>query len=136
MAYQNNLGCLTFPANADLSSHQFKVVELLTTGKVDLADLGKGFGVLQNIPAADGEAATVAVEGQSKVIAGGTLTVADHVRVLSGGWCVKANSGDLSGVMIMGQVLVGAASGAIGTIHLRPQAAPNVISGSLVQALP
>lgn len=135
MAWHNNLECQSFPANADLSSYKFRVVELLSTNKVDLADLGKGYGVLQNIPKAD-EMATVAVKGQSKAIAGGTLSVADWVRATSGGWVVKANSGDLNGVMILGQVLASAASGAICTIDIDKQVLANVVSGSIAQALP
>jgi len=135
MAWNNELDCMSFEANADLSSYKFRVVELLTTGKVDLADLGKGYGVLQNIPKS-GEMATVAVRGQTKVIAGGTISVADHVRATSGGWVVKANSGDLPGIMILGQVLVAAASGAIGTVDLNKQILANVVSGSIAQALP
>ena len=135
MAWSNELRSMSFPANASLTAYKFRVVELLSTGKVDLADLGKGYGVLQNIPAAD-EMATVAVEGQSKAIAGGTVTIADWVRVLSGGWVVKANSGDLPGVMIMGQVLASAASGALCTLDLRPTFLANVVSGSIAAALP
>jgi len=135
MAYANNLICRTFEANADLSSYKYRVVELLSSGKVDLADLGKGYGVLQNIPKS-GEMATVAVEGESKAIAGGTVAPADWLRCLSGGWVVKANSGDLAGVAILGQCLLTAASGAITTIDLRPTFLANVVSGSLVQAMP
>jgi hypothetical protein len=135
MAYANNLSNRAFEANADLSSFKYRVVELLSTGKVDLADLGKGYGVLQNVPKS-GEMATVAVEGESKAIAGGTLAIADWVRATSGGWVVKANSGDLPGVMIMGQCLVTAASGAITTIDVRPHVLANVVSGSIAQALP
>lgn len=135
MAWNNDLRCMSFPANADLSTFKFRVVELLSTGKVALAALGKGYGVLQNIPKAD-EMSSVAVEGQTKAIAGGTLTIADWVRATSGGWLVKANSGDLPGVMIMGQVLASAASGAICTIDLNKQVLANVVSGSIAQALP
>lgn len=135
MAWSNNLESQAFEANADLSSYKFRVVELLTTGKVDLADLGKGYGVLQNVPKS-AEMATVAVKGQTKAVAGGTVTIADHLRATSGGWLVKANSGDLPGVMIMGQALSSAASGALFTLDLRPMVLANVVSGSIAQALP
>ena len=135
MAYNNLVRCLGFPANADLSSYKFRVVELLSTGKVDLADLGKGYGVLQNIPKSD-EMATVAVTGESKAVAGGTISIADHVRATSGGWLVKANSGDAPGIMILGQAMTAAASGALFTVDLRPAVLANVVSGSIAAALP
>lgn len=135
MAFHNNLEHMSFEANADLSLYRFRVVELLTSGKVDLADLGKGYGILQNKPIS-AEMASVAVAGQSKAYAGGTITIADHTRATSGGWLVKANSGDLPGVMIMGQALTSAASGALFTVDLRPAVLANVVSGSIAQALP
>jgi len=135
MAYQRDLECYTFPSSLDLSSSKFKVVELVSTGHVQLAALGKGYGVLQNQPKV-GEAASVAVEGESRCIAGGSITFGDHLRVLSGGWLVKINSGDLSGVMDMGVCMVTAASGAISTIDINRNFLANVISGSVVQAIP
>jgi hypothetical protein len=135
MAYHNNLECLAYEANAALTTHKYRVVELLSTGKVDLADLGKGYGILQNIPGS-GEMATVAVRGQSMAVAGGTISIADHCRATSGGWLVKANSGDAPGVMILGQAQTAAASGALFTIDLRPAVLANVVSGSIAAALP
>jgi len=139
MSYQRDLECYTFVASVDLSSSKFKVVELVagspSPGLVRLAPLGTGYGILQNQPKA-GEFASVAVEGESKAIAGGTLSLGDHCRVLSGGWVVKINSGDLAGVIDMGICMVAAASGAITTVDLRPQLLANVVSGSLVQATP
>lgn len=135
MAYHNNLECLSFEANANLASYKYRVVELLSTGKVDLADLGKGYGILQNIPGS-GEMATVAVRGQSMAVAGGTVSIADHLRATSGGWLVKANSGDAPGIMIMGQAQTAAASGALFTVDLRPTVLANVVSGSIAAALP
>lgn len=135
MAYQKDLTCRTIQSSVDLSAHKFKVVELTSTNLVRLAALGTGFGVLQNAPKAQ-EAATVAVMGESKVIAGGTLAINDHVRVLSGGWAVKINSGDLAGIIDLGIVMASAASGGIATVDLNPVFVANVISGSLVQATP
>jgi hypothetical protein len=135
MAYHNNLFCQSFEANADLSNFKYRVVELLSTGKVALAALGKGYGVLQNIPKST-EMATVAIEGQTLAIAGGTISIADHTRATSGGWLVKANSGDLNGIMLMGQAMTAAASGGLFTVDLRPQVMANVVSGSIAQALP
>ena len=135
MAYVRGLECLNFPANADLSSYKFRVVELMSSGNVQLATLGKGIGVLQNIPKS-GEQATVAIDGESKAVAGGAISIADHVRVLSGGWCVKINSGDLSGVIDLGMAMTAASSGGLFTVNLEPQLLANVVSGSIVQATP
>ncbi len=74
MAFSNRLENITLEANADLSAHQFKIVELLSTGLADIADLRAGFGVLQNVPEAN-EAATVAVAGDTKVIAGSNIAL-------------------------------------------------------------
>jgi len=136
MAYNNQQRSLAMEAAADLSSHQFKIVELTTTANnVQLAQLNAGFGVLQNIPQS-GEAATVAVDGESKVIAGAALTVGQYVTAKSGGWAIPVNSGDAPPLKIMGQVMLGASSGGIGTITIRHMMVPNVISGDIVAALP
>lgn len=139
MAYQKDLNCMTFISSVDLSTHKFKVVELVAgspaPGLVRLAPLGTGTGILQNAPKA-GEHASVAVSGESKAHAGGTVGLGDYVRVLSGGWCVKINSGDLSGITNLGQAMTAAASGALFTVDLRPHLIANVVSGSIVQATP
>lgn len=135
MGYQRDLTIRTVQSSVDLSSHKFKVVELTSTNLVRLAALGTGYGVLQNAPKA-GEFASVAVMGESKAIAGGTVSINDRVRVLSGGWVVKANSGDLSGIIDMGICMVAAASGFPTTIDLNPTWVANVVSGSIAQATP
>lgn len=134
MAYANNLSCVPLEANADLSSHQYKIVEMLSTGKAALAATSRAFGVLQNIPKS-GEAATVAIDGESKVIAGGTLGIGDYVTALSGGWAIKINSGDAPPVHVVGQVMASAASGFIATVLIRRNVISNVVSGSIAAAL-
>lgn len=132
MSYNNRQQSLTLEANADLSAHQYKIVELLSTGLADLADLRAGFGVLQNIPEAN-EAATVCIDGETKMIAGGTIAIGDSIHcVTSGGWGGAVTSGTLTPVNILGVALEGVASGGIFTMHFRAQTMPTVVSGSIL----
>jgi hypothetical protein len=134
MAYANRLECVTLASSQDLSTHQYKIVEMNSSGKAALAALSRGFGVIQNHPLA-GEAATVAIDGESKVIAGAALTIGDYVSAKSGGWAVKVNSGDATPIHVIGQVMMGAASGFIGTVLLRRNVIGDVVSGSIVDAV-
>ena len=132
MSFNNRQQSLTLEANADLSAHQYKIVELLSTGLADLADLRAGFGVLQNIPEAN-EAATVCIDGETKMIAGGTIAIGDSIHcVASGGWGGAVTSGTLTPVNFLGVALEGVASGGIFTMHFRAQTLPSVVSGSIL----
>lgn len=61
----SEVGTLTMPASGDLSSYQFQPVVLTTAGSVALSAATTDFvlGVMQNKPAAAGEAAEIAVPG-------------------------------------------------------------------------
>lgn len=78
MAIENKVIDLSYPANEDLSSDQYRIVVLdATTGKVRRPDAitDVPFGVLQNAPST-GEAAVVrpiGCGGVSKVVLGATL---------------------------------------------------------------
>ena len=136
MAYSNLRNALSFVAAADLSSHQFKIVELASTEKqCRLAEGGEGFGVLQNHPES-GEHATVMTDGETKVIAGAALAYGNYVTAKSGGWAIPVNSGDVPPLLIMGRVMTAAASGGIATVHISRMLAHNVVSGSIAAALP
>jgi len=135
MSWSGSQRALAFVTNADLSGHQFKIVELLSTGLVDIADLRAGFGVLQNIPES-GEAATVCVDGETKLRAGGTIAIGNAIHcIASGGWGGNVASGTLTPVNILGVALEAVASGGIFTMHMRPQAMPTVTSGSIVTTI-
>jgi hypothetical protein len=71
-------------------------------------------GVLQNKPQKVGEAATVAFSGASLVVAGGTLNPGDKVQAKADGTAILATTG-----VVLGRVIIGAASGALSTILLR-----------------
>lgn len=77
MATENRILDVTYEANEDLSSDQYRFVVLdPTTKKVRRPDSANeiSLGVLQNAPA-QGEAAVVRVEGISKIRAAGALAV-------------------------------------------------------------
>lgn len=84
MSTEVNVECITVPANADLSTKQFYFVQVNSSGKAAVmaatslamhvtADGNRPDGVLYNDPDAADKAATVAVCGVVKVIAGGTV---------------------------------------------------------------
>jgi hypothetical protein len=79
------MGSITREAARDLSAYQYHAVKINTDGRIDYANTGGGdvaIGVLQNAPAALGEAAEVAVLGTSLLyVTGGTtdVTVGCHV---------------------------------------------------------
>jgi hypothetical protein len=78
MAYDFSANAIrtTFVAGADLSTHQFKFVEVDNgTGRVTLVNAAtdRPIGVLQNSPKS-GEAADVLIAGGTKVVAGGTAS--------------------------------------------------------------
>jgi len=118
MAYENILFDWTFPANADLSSSQFRAVTLGSNGNVAVvaAAGADAVGILQDKPAAAGRAAQVRVLGISKAIAGaGGVSVGDRVKTdASGGVITTSTAGDV----VIGRVLVAAAAGETATILL------------------
>lgn len=77
MAYEiNNYSLkITLVAGADLSTHQYKFVEIAADGTCTVCDgaTDKPIGVLQNAPKS-GEEAEVVVAGGTKVVASASLT--------------------------------------------------------------
>ena len=62
----------SFPAGADLTGDQYKIVKLNASGQVVLSGAGElAIGVLQNKPG-DGEAAQIRIFGLSRVISKGS----------------------------------------------------------------
>lgn len=98
MAYEENLTPFSVPANADLSSYQYRFVDINSSGKAALAAAGVGVdGILQNKPAAANRAASVAgTPGQiSKMVAGAAITAGADISPDSVGRGVTATSGDV-----------------------------------------
>ena len=119
MAYSNQLRNIALKANADFSSRQYHIVEL--TGnpqECQLAAAGTGIGVLQNHPQS-GEHATVAVEGESRCRAGGTIAQGAWVTAANTGFATAVASGATS-TRAIGKAMSGAASGSIFPLHIQP----------------
>lgn len=73
MAGEANLVCITRIAGADLRTKQYYAVKQNSDGEVVVAAAGeKALGILQNAPN-ENQAATVAVAGISKWVAGGVV---------------------------------------------------------------
>lgn len=96
MATMERVKSITKEAGGDLSSHQFKFVELQSDNQLDLAGNGAdATGVLLNDPDAAGKAATVAVDGVVKVICGtGGLDEGQKVASDAAGLAVVAVATD------------------------------------------
>jgi hypothetical protein len=105
----------SFKAENDLSSNQFKCVELSAEDQVDTCDGTTDFvlGVLQNKPLA-GEAAEVMIYGVTKAVSDGTtpISVGDPLGVDTSGRVVKITAA--AGAKSLGRALQ--ASSAAGTI--------------------
>jgi hypothetical protein len=128
MAYSNGLHSLSAVAAGDLSTRQFHIVELTANvNEVALAAAGQGDGVLQNHPNS-GEAATVAVDGETRVRAGGAITIGQRITSAATGYASAATSG-AAGHRIVGVAKTAAASGSVFTMELMRFA---VASGSPV----
>lgn len=98
MAYEEALINQTLLASADLSASQYRFVEYNTTTR-QIAIAGDGEvarGVLQNAPAAEGRAATVAYSGVSQVEAGeDDITSGDAIASDASGRAKLATTGDI-----------------------------------------
>ena len=96
MAYEEKVESVTLEAGSDLSAGQFHFVLLASDGQVDLVASagGDADGVLYNDPAAAGRAATVAISGIVKVVAGAAVAVGDKVQSDASGRAITAASGD------------------------------------------
>lgn len=108
----------TFPAAADLSAAQHRGVGLNSSGQAVLASVaGQAcIGVLQNKPGS-GQAATVAMGGITKVIAGtGGITAGSYVKIDANGAFVNQTAA--SSTNTIGICVVGAAAAGIGSVRL------------------
>lgn len=128
MAYTNNERNVSFVASGDLSGLQYRFVDILADNRVGHALANKGFGVLLNQPRS-GEHATVQIEGQAKVRAGGAISVGAVIVSAASGWAaaaggVQVGSGSTLAAtnVILGRALTAAASGSLFTIQLDRQA--------------
>jgi hypothetical protein len=84
MAYEIPGYGFTLVTGADLSTHQYKFVDVNSSGLAVLASAGAdAHGVVQNKPAS-GRAATVVNRGISKVVAGAAVAAGAQVTATTG----------------------------------------------------
>ena len=120
MSYKNMLDCITLEAGQDLSAKQFFFVSVASDGQVDpTGDGAAAVGVLQNDPAAAGRAATIGINGVTKVSAGGSITAGAAVASDAAGEAVVAATGDV----ILGTALESGSDGEIIAILFQPRGA-------------
>lgn len=111
MASFGKVEAFTAKASADLSGKLYHIVRFAGEGLVNQAshsaaapDVGIA-GVLQNKPEAN-QAATVGYFGESKVVAGGSLTAGKWITTNGSGRATAAASGDV----VIGRALTTAAN--------------------------
>lgn len=107
MSYEAEQLRLNILAGADLSSSQYKVIDVAGTVTASVALGSKtAIGVLQNKPRS-GEQAEVAYLGRMKGYAGLALSAGDKIQVTSGGFLTEVQSGNVA----IGKALSAANSG-------------------------
>tara|TARA_Y100001938_G_scaffold150907_1_gene244308 strand:+ start:4879 stop:5265 length:387 start_codon:yes stop_codon:yes gene_type:complete len=123
MATQESLTCITLEAGADLSGDQYKMVKLSAAKTIVLCSNATDapVGVLQNKPGS-GEAATVAVSGACKLLAGGTVNAGDFVGTDASGTADAKTPGSDTTEYVIGRALTGAASGEVLTALINTEA--------------
>lgn len=120
MSYKNFQETMTFRAASDLAADQFKIVELTSDAhRVDLSAVGDlPVGVVQNHPNS-GEAATVALSGVTKVVAGGAVLAGKKVSAAATGFATQTISGGIE-IAYFGKALTTAASGSLFSMLIAP----------------
>ena len=116
MATENALKSIPYAASSDLSALQYTFVKMSGDYAVTGTPTVNGpdaVGILQNNPIATA-AAAVAVNGQSKVKLGATLTAGAKVTCSAAGLAIAATTG----ATILGTLIEGGASGNIGAMVL------------------
>lgn len=117
MAHETALQSFSATAGADLSELQYTFVGLNSSGQV-VAPSAAGVlavGILQNAPIA-GEAANVAINGESKCVFGATVAEGASVATSATGRAVAATG---AGTYILGIVSKGATNGTRGSVVLK-----------------
>lgn len=110
MSYEANVRNLPYVAAADLSAAQYKGVKLDTNGKIVLTDATSlTLGILQTKPLA-GQVGTVAVDGVSKILLGGTVAAGARVMCNASGLGIAATT---AGNAVIGIAQEGGVSGDI-----------------------
>lgn len=101
MATYSRLNVLSMQAGGDLRTKQYHILRQSAAGVTNLASrttanqtaVVDAIGVLQNKPNS-GQAASVAITGESKVVAGAAITQGVNVTTNASGRAIVAASGD------------------------------------------
>lgn len=95
MAFEQPGVVVTLEAGADLSTKQYHFIKVTgaQTCNAITATTDKPVGVLQNKPAAVGRAATVNVDGITKMIAGGAVPAGSPISFNAAGQAIVATTG-------------------------------------------
>lgn len=119
MALEKSLVEISLPANADLSTYQFRAVKVVTGGKAALADGSTVplIGVLGNKPSAAGQGAAVGVGGICQMEAGTTVAVGDLITSNAVGQGIPTTT---QGNTIVGRAITAAGSAAYFDLLLSP----------------
>jgi hypothetical protein len=116
MAHETALQSISLTAGADLSALQYTFVGVNSSGQCVAASANAlAVGVLQNNPLS-GEAATVAINGETKIKLGATLAPAAIVEVGAAGVAAAATG---TGSYVMGILTLGGANNEIGSMVIR-----------------
>jgi hypothetical protein len=123
MARHESVLSLSVPAAADLSTHQFKFMEVDGNGRVNVANASTdlSMGVLQGKPSAIDQPAEVAILGRVKVIAGATVAAGARVMSNASGLAITAAT---TGNIVKGLCLKGGAVNELLEIDLFPGGYP------------
>jgi len=94
MAYEESLVCVTLESSGDLSDYQYRLVKVATDGQVELCSAAaQAVGVLQNKPGDEGQAASVAVAGITKLVAASGVSAGDVLESAANGVATTLSSG-------------------------------------------
>ena len=120
MSYAGRQDRVSLKAQEDLSAMQFMIVELDTSNALGCkcAQSGQGYGVLLNHPKQN-EAASVAVDGECRVIAGGSVSVGDWLTSANSGYSIAVHSNAAAtNTRILGRAKTSASSGMMFTADI------------------
>jgi len=117
MAHSNRIKSESFIASGDLSTSQFHIVNIVGAFTVANALIRTGHGVLQNKPQ-DGEGATVAIDGTTKVVAGAAIAVGDLITSAGSGFASTVASGVAGDKQVIGRAITAAASGSVFSMEI------------------
>lgn len=118
MAYEEALKTISYPASGDLSASQYCFVHVTGSQLAVSGVAGNPIGVLQDKPAAAGRPGSVAVEGVTKVRAGGSITVGAEVVCGASGFAYGSGT---DAENTMGVALETMSAGGIFSMLLQPK---------------